>query len=166
MPVPSQGHYGFHSFTVVDWFCLFIYLWHTLIKKIFFTFFVETLSLYIFTIWKPSFIIVSAETEYILTRSWYRNINYLRDRVKMFLTFTFVVNILQVTQSCWWRWFTIDVAPSSLNLVLHWQLFYLFCSSIVINTGRDGIYFDKILVSEYKLFKRSNKANLLIALVQ
>ena len=30
---------------------------------------------------------------------------------------------------------------------------------------RDGIYFDKILVSEYKLFKRSNKANLLIALV-
>jgi hypothetical protein len=31
---------------------------------------------------------------------------------------------------------------------------------------RDGIYFDKILVSEYKLFKRSNKANLFIALVQ
>jgi hypothetical protein len=28
------------------------------------------------------------------------------------------------------------------------------------------IYFDKILVSEYKLFKRSNKANLFIALVQ
>ena len=27
MPVPNQGHYGFHSFPVVDWFCLFIYLW-------------------------------------------------------------------------------------------------------------------------------------------
>jgi hypothetical protein len=27
MPVPSQGHYGFHNFLVVDWFCLFIYLW-------------------------------------------------------------------------------------------------------------------------------------------
>jgi hypothetical protein len=27
MPVPSQGHYGFHSFPVVDWFCLFIHLW-------------------------------------------------------------------------------------------------------------------------------------------
>ena len=27
MPVPSQGHYGFHSFPVVDWFCLCIYLW-------------------------------------------------------------------------------------------------------------------------------------------
>jgi hypothetical protein len=27
MPVPSQGHYGFHSFPIVDWFCLFIYLW-------------------------------------------------------------------------------------------------------------------------------------------
>jgi hypothetical protein len=31
---------------------------------------------------------------------------------------------------------------------------------------RDGIYFDKILVSENKLFKRSNKANLVIALVE
>jgi hypothetical protein len=27
MPVPSQGHYGFHSFPVDDWFFLFIYLW-------------------------------------------------------------------------------------------------------------------------------------------
>ena len=27
MPVPSQVHYGFPSFPVVDWFCLFIYLW-------------------------------------------------------------------------------------------------------------------------------------------
>ena len=35
---------------------------------------------------------------------------------------------------CWWRWFTIDVPPSSLNLVLRWLLFYLFCSSIVTNT--------------------------------
>ena len=24
MPVPSQGHYGFHSFPVVDWFCVYI----------------------------------------------------------------------------------------------------------------------------------------------
>jgi hypothetical protein len=24
MHVPSQGHYGLHSFPVVDWFCLFI----------------------------------------------------------------------------------------------------------------------------------------------
>jgi hypothetical protein len=24
MPVPSQGHCGFHSFPVIDWFCLFI----------------------------------------------------------------------------------------------------------------------------------------------
>jgi hypothetical protein len=27
MPVLSQSHYGFHSFPVVDWFCLFINLW-------------------------------------------------------------------------------------------------------------------------------------------
>ena len=54
--------------------------------------------------------------------------------VRVFLTFTFAVKILQVTHSCWWRWFTIDVPPSSLNLVLRWLLCYLFCSSFVINT--------------------------------
>ena len=27
MPVPSQGYYGFPSFSVVDWFFLFIYIW-------------------------------------------------------------------------------------------------------------------------------------------
>ena len=27
MPVPSPGHFGVHSFPVVDWFCLFICLW-------------------------------------------------------------------------------------------------------------------------------------------
>ena len=31
MPVPSQGHYGFHSFPVVDWFCLFMF-WLSLCK--------------------------------------------------------------------------------------------------------------------------------------
>jgi hypothetical protein len=55
--------------------------------------------------------------------------------VRVFLTFTFVVKILQVTRGSWWRWFTIDVPPSSLNLVLLWQLFYLFCSSFVIHTA-------------------------------
>jgi hypothetical protein len=42
---------------------------------------------------------------------------------------------------------------------------YIFtiCKSIIYNLFcRDGIYFDKILVSKYKLFKRSNKANLFI----
>jgi hypothetical protein len=55
--------------------------------------------------------------------------------VRVFLTFTFVVKILQVTRGCWWRWFTIDVPPSSLDLVLHWLLFCPFCSSIVINAA-------------------------------
>ena len=34
MPVPSQGHYGFHSFPVVDWFvCLYNYeFWLSLCK--------------------------------------------------------------------------------------------------------------------------------------
>ena len=26
-PHTSQGHYGFYGFPVVDWFCLFVYLW-------------------------------------------------------------------------------------------------------------------------------------------
>jgi hypothetical protein len=39
--------------------------------------------LYTFSLYEnPSFIIFSAETEYISTRSWYRNINFLRDRIR------------------------------------------------------------------------------------
>ena len=53
--------------------------------------------------------------------------------IKVFLTFTFVAKILQGTRGCWWRWFTINVLPSSLDLVLCRVLFYLFCSTIVIN---------------------------------
>jgi hypothetical protein len=42
--------------------------------------------LYIFSLYEnASFIIVSAETEYISTRSWYRNINFLRDRIRRML---------------------------------------------------------------------------------
>jgi hypothetical protein len=42
--------------------------------------------------------------------------------------------------------------------------FWTYTSNLT--TCREVIYFDKILVSEYKLFKRSNEANLFIALVQ
>jgi hypothetical protein len=41
-------------------------------------------------------------------------------------------------------------------------IFTIWKSIVYYRLCRDGIYFDKILVSEYKLFKRSNKANLLI----
>jgi hypothetical protein len=53
-----------------------------------------------------------------------------------------------------------DFLKRHLHIFTIWKCiaYNLFC--------RDGIYFDKILVSEYKLFKRSNKANLFIALVQ
>ena len=52
---------------------------HTLIKQIFLTFLLKP-YLYAFSLYEnPSFIIFSAETEYISTRSWYRNINFLRD---------------------------------------------------------------------------------------
>jgi hypothetical protein len=53
---------------------------HTLIKKIFLTFLL-TPYLYTFSLYEnASFIIFSAETEYISSKSWYRNINFLRDR--------------------------------------------------------------------------------------
>jgi hypothetical protein len=53
--------------------------------------------------------------------------------------------------------FVIFVETLSLYIFAIWKsiVYNLFC--------RDGIYFDKILVSEYNLFKRTNKANLLIA---
>ena len=55
---------------------------HKLKKKIFWHFcwlpYLYTFSLYE----NASFIIVSVETEYISTRSWYRNINFLRDRIR------------------------------------------------------------------------------------
>ena len=51
-------------------------------KKIFLTFLL-TPYLYTCSVYEnPSFIIFSAETEYILTRSWYRNINFSRDRIR------------------------------------------------------------------------------------
>jgi hypothetical protein len=43
--------------------------------------------------------------------------------------------LLQGTRGRWWRWFTINVPPSSLDLILRWLLFYLCCSSIVINAA-------------------------------
>ena len=58
------------------------FLRHTLIKKISFTFLFLATYLYTFSLYEnPSFIIFSAETEYISTRSCYRNINFLRDRI-------------------------------------------------------------------------------------
>ena len=57
--------------------------------------------------------------------------------------------------------FDIFVETLSLYIFTIWKsiVYNLFCRD-------EKIDFDKILVSEYKLFKRSNKANLFIALVQ
>jgi hypothetical protein len=53
---------------------------------------------------------------------------------------------------------TTDTASSYIFTIWKCIVYHRLC--------RDGIYFDKILVSEYKPFKRSNKANLFIALVE
>jgi hypothetical protein len=45
--------------------------------------FLLTPYLYTFTLFEnPSLIIFCTETEYISTRSWYRNINFLRNRIR------------------------------------------------------------------------------------
>jgi hypothetical protein len=49
-----------------------------------------------------------------------------------------------------------DIFLTSLSL----YIFTIWICIVYHRFCRDGIYFDKILVSEYKLFKRSNKANL------
>ena len=52
-------------------------------NKNIFDIFVDFLIFITFSLYEnASFIIVSAETEYISTRSWYRNINFLRDRIR------------------------------------------------------------------------------------
>jgi hypothetical protein len=60
-----------------------------------------------------------------------------------------------------WRKNIFDIYATEYGTALKTILPILF---LYLNTVT--IYFDKILVSEYKLFKRSNKANLFIALVQ
>jgi hypothetical protein len=44
--------------------------------------------------------------------------------------------------------------------------YLLYENPLLIIVFAETIFFDKILVSEYKLFKRSNKVNLFIALIQ
>jgi hypothetical protein len=53
-----------------------------------------------------------------------------------------------------WLYMCVHFNSLSLYIFTIWKCiaYNFFC--------RDGIYFDKILVSEYKLFKRSNKATL------
>jgi hypothetical protein len=40
-----------------------------------------------------SLIIVSAETEYFSTRSWYRKINFIRDKANLFIALVKIINI-------------------------------------------------------------------------
>jgi hypothetical protein len=67
----------------------------TLIKKKKLTFLFLTTYLYTFSLCEnPSFMIFSAETEYISTRSWYRNINFLRHRIKFGAVMTTVLPVV------------------------------------------------------------------------
>jgi hypothetical protein len=70
---------------LISWNVIFIWetlLRHTLIEQ-YFWHFCWLPYLYIFSLCEnPSIIIFSAETEYITTRSWYRNINFVRDRIR------------------------------------------------------------------------------------
>jgi hypothetical protein len=65
-----------------------------------------------------------------------------------------------------WRKSVFDIYFTELGAALTTVLPVLFTYCYKYRYSDSRIYFDKILVSEYKLFKRSNKANLFIALVQ
>jgi hypothetical protein len=65
------------------WLILSVYIimsthWQKNILDIFWLIYLYTFSLYE----NASLIILSSETEYMSTRSWYRNINFLRDRIR------------------------------------------------------------------------------------
>jgi hypothetical protein len=63
-------------------------------------------------------------------------------------------------------WMTSCLNHDYLILIFIHFPYLLYENPSFIIVSAERIFFDKILVSEYKLFKRSNKANLLIALVQ
>jgi hypothetical protein len=59
--------------------------------------------LYTFSLYEnPSFIIFSAETEYISTRSWYRNINFLRDRIRRIFLIAIFLSQDTVSKTIYW----------------------------------------------------------------
>jgi hypothetical protein len=127
--------------------------------------FLLTPYLYTFSLYEnPSFIFFSAETEYISTRSWYRNIISHTG-----ILMTFYLSIILDLQNVF-HWYILKgwklKRPQIQLRRIIFGLFTLWKSITYYRLCRDRIFFDKVLVSEYKLIKRSNKANILIALVQ
>jgi hypothetical protein len=89
--------------------------------------------LYTFSLYEnASFIIVSAETEYISTRSWYRNINFLRDRIRrIFLFFQICAAIYQLLLHMVFtsrNWFVMQglvaIILISWNVIFIWETGY------------------------------------------
>jgi hypothetical protein len=76
---------------------------------------------------------------------------------KTFLCHTFTKTIFDIVVDS-------PLKPRILNPYLYTFLLYENPSFTIVSADR--IYFDKIWVSEYNFFKRSNKANICIALVQ
>jgi hypothetical protein len=76
-----------------------VLLWQLFYQK-YFWHFCWLPYLYTFSLCEhASFIIVSAETEYISTSSWYRNINFLRDRIRrMFVSLSKVTMTIMERQ--------------------------------------------------------------------
>ena len=64
-------------------------------------------------------------------------------------------------------WMTSCLNRNYIILIfIHFHIYFMWTSIVYYRQCRDRIFFDKILVSEYRHFKRSNKANLVIAMVQ
>jgi hypothetical protein len=132
---------------------------HTLIKKNIFDIFVETLSLCIFTIWKSIVYNLFCRDGIYFDKILVSSTGSLRWLPLPDITLTLTLG--RSFSDNFSKYRVASIWNENLSQTFHlWKsiVYNLFC--------RDGIYFDKILVSEYKIFKRSNKAKLLIALVQ
>jgi hypothetical protein len=150
MPLPSQGHYGFHSFPVVDTFTSHID------KQIFLTILLTSLSLNIFTVWKSIVyyrlcrdgiyfdkILVSEYAIYQLllhmvftSRNWFA----MQGPVAIILISWNVIFIWETGN--WTQGYAKIYLLTSLSLYI-----FTICKSIVYyRLCRDGIYFDNILV--------------------
>jgi hypothetical protein len=119
--------------------------------------FLLTSYLYTFSLYEnPSFIIFSAETEYIATRSWYQNINFLRVRIRR----------IRKSENCYWPlhnksivrcrhhmqeklvycwtclenlWFKIEVTPFIINFSTDLTTVVKFEVQVQKWCGRSGI---------------------------
>jgi hypothetical protein len=169
MPVPSQGHCGFPSFPVVDWFCLFVDLWvlisnemlnDVMSKPRLFNPYLYSFS--IFTLWKSIVYYRLCRDRIFFDKilvSEYKLLKWSNKAKRDDFNFK-IINFPNMRSN-------ISASPA-YGVYISQLIRYARASSNYsspLSLQRRNI-FRQDLGIEYKPFKRSNKANLVIALVQ